>query len=307
MLDLEFMIPITGTRTMKKIIFCLSLMFLPLQLAAAGERIGDFSLLDQHGTFHQLSYYSDMNAVVIMVHAMQCEAVQGSLRGLQELQASFESRGVKFIGLNAEGADRNLVQAEAERLGIDFPILMDDAQLVSESLGIEHAGEILVLDPGDLSLMYRGPVDGSLTTAINQVLAGEAISVAEVASTGCAIQYPARDRHQQSDISYVSDVAPIIAENCADCHRQNSIAPFALDNHQMLQGWSPMIREVVMTKRMPPGQIDPHVGNIIDMTNLTTAEQQTLIHWIDAGSPRDGATDPLAVGHVLEVGDSCVA
>ena len=55
-----------------------------------------------------------------------------------------------------------------------------------------------------------------------------------------------------------------------------------------------MMREVVLTRRMPPGQIDTHVGkDIVDVAGLTIEEQQKLIHWIDAGAPKDGDTDPL--------------
>ena len=62
----------------------------------------------------------------------------------------------------------------------------------------------------------------------------------------------------------------------------------------MVKGWSPMMREVVMTKRMPPGQIDTHVSSgIKDVAGLTSAEQAKLIAWIDAGAPKDGDLDPL--------------
>jgi hypothetical protein len=68
-----------------------------------------------------------------------------------------------------------------------------------------------------------------------------------------------------------------------------------MTSHLMVQGWSPMIREVVMTRRMPPGQIDPHVGKPIqDVAGLSTKEKQTLIHWINAGANQDeGEEDPL--------------
>ena len=55
-----------------------------------------------------------------------------------------------------------------------------------------------------------------------------------------------------------------------------------------------MIREVVMTKRMPPGQIDPNIGSFENDMLLTDSEQQTHMHWIEAGAPRDGTTDLLA-------------
>ena len=46
--------------------------------------------------------------------------------------------------------------------------------------------------------------------------------------------------------------------------------------------------EVVMTKRMPPGQIDPHIGSFKNDMLLADSEQQTLMHWIEAA--------PLATG-----------
>jgi hypothetical protein len=69
-----------------------------------------------------------------------------------------------------------------------------------------------------------------------------------------------------------------------------------MSSHEMVKGWSLMMREVVMTRRMPPGQIDPHVGKPMrDVNGLSTKEKQTLIHWINAGATRDeGEEDPLA-------------
>jgi len=260
----------------------------------AADRVGDFSLLDQHGTFHQLSYYDDHKAVVLLIQANDCPMPEQRLPEYAALQTRYGSQDIEFMLFNPEGVDRERVKAEMSRLGVDLPVLMDDAQLVGELLDISHAGEAIVLDPERFTIVFRGPVGEELNQALVQVAAGQDVTVDFVRSSGCAVNYAAKETHQSQGISYVADVAPIIEENCAECHRQDSIAPFALDSHQVLQGWGPMIKEVVLTKRMPPGQIDPHVGNIVDMSNLTDEEAQTLIHWIDMGSPKDGADDPLA-------------
>ncbi|MCA9066347.1 MAG: alkyl hydroperoxide reductase, partial [Planctomycetaceae bacterium] len=90
-------------------------------------------------------------------------------------------------------------------------------------------------------------------------------------------------------------VAPIIVENCAGCHREGGIGPFAMNSHLMLQGWSPMIREVLMTKRMPPMQVDPNIGHFENANYISGDDLQTLITWIDAGSPKGVfAEDPLS-------------
>ena len=46
-----------------------------------------------------------------------------------------------------------------------------------------------------------------------------------------------------------------------------------------------MMREVVRTRRMPPWHADPHIGTFSNDMSLTQQEEQTLIHWIEAGSP----------------------
>jgi hypothetical protein len=67
-----------------------------------------------------------------------------------------------------------------------------------------------------------------------------------------------------------------------------------MDSSLAVQGWSPMIREVVLTKRMPPGQIDNKVGHKMkNEMNLSDEEMQKLVRWVDAGSPVDGDEDPL--------------
>ena len=44
-----------------------------------------------------------------------------------------------------------------------------------------------------------------------------------------------------------------------------------------------------MTKRMPPGQIDNKVSHKMkNEMNLTDAEMQTLVRWVNAGAPVDG-------------------
>ena len=93
---------------------------------------------------------------------------------------------------------------------------------------------------------------------------------------------------------YTTEVATIIVENCAECHRQGGVGPFALDSYIMVLGWSPMIREVLLNKRMPPTQVDPYVGHSENARYLSAQELQTLIYWIDARAPRgDGEFDPL--------------
>jgi len=58
---------------------------------------------------------------------------------------------------------------------------------------------------------------------------------------------------------------------------------------------APVIRESIMTKRMPPGQIDNYyLHRFKSVNHLTTTEETFLIHWINAGTPKDDGEDPLS-------------
>jgi mono/diheme cytochrome c family protein len=270
-------------------------MTVTASFAGAAERVGDFALIDHQGTFHHMAWYDDQAAVVLMVQANGAAEVAANLPTLLELQSQYQDQGVLFMLLNPGlQSDRDSIKNELDGLGADLPVLMDDAQLVAETLGASRIGEALIYDPKTFEVVYRGPVQEHLGAALQQHLAGAEVQI-EAQAGGSLIDFPARAQHTASVPSYVAEVAPIIADNCASCHRAGGIAPFALDSSLSAQGWSPMIREVVLTKRMPPGQVDNKVGHALkNPMNLTDAEMQTLIHWVDAGSPVDDGADPLA-------------
>jgi len=271
----------------------LALLLLPTLILAA-DRVGDFSLLDQNGYFHQMSWYDDNKAIVLLVQATGEIGVQNVLADFDSLNSSFDAQGIEFFMINPLGLkDRDAVKAEMVALNIDVPVLMDDARLISEALDIDKIGEVIVYDPKSFSVLFRGPLGAELTTALTNIVADRDLQTTQVASTGTPVNYPIKTAHLQQVPSYEKEIGPIIAQNCAACHREGGIAPFALDSHTMVMGWSQMIREVLMTKRMPPGQIDSHIGDFINDMVLVDEDAQKIVHWIEAGSPKDGITDPL--------------
>ena len=259
------------------------------------ERVGDFSLLDQSGYFHQMSWYDDKKAIAFLAQANRDESVANAIPEFTRLAKAFSAEKIQFFLINSMGLrDREEVQAEMDRLGTQIPVLMDDAQIIGEALGIQRSAELILFDPSNFTVIHRGSLTGETESILNSIVAGEEFTAPETLEVGQPINYAAANNHRQHPPVYEADIAPIIEENCASCHRESGIAPFAMDSYSMIRGWSPMIREVVMTKRMPPGQIDPHIGSFENDMLLADSEQQTLLHWIEAGAPRDGTTDPLA-------------
>lgn len=258
---------------------------------ALPDRVGDFGLLDTDGTFHQFSRYRNLEAVVLMSYDASCASIDSSMAELQALQSSWEAQGVGFALINA--TDRSDAYSASE--GLDMPLLIDDGQLVAETLKLSKAGEMVILDPERLTVIYRGPAQDSAVQTLTAEFAGNVDSTTVVAANGCDLNYAAKEMHANATPDYSTEVAPIIAEKCATCHREGGIGPFAMDSHLMLQGWSPMVREVLLTKRMPPVQVDPNIGHFANANYVSDEELQKVVHWIDAGSPRGiGSVDPLA-------------
>jgi len=256
---------------------------------AATERVGDFALLDETGRFHQLSRYQHREGVVMLTYDHSCAAANHAAIQLADLQDQFGEH-FEFLALDISGASRS----ERKQWQLPFAVLADERKLVAESLGLSQAGEILVFNPERMSLFYRGGAEAELAKSLTAVIRGEATDTATANVSGCAIESSALTQHQQNPPDYSTEVAPVIVENCSTCHRSGGAGPFPFDSYISLLGWSPMVREVVLNKRMPPMQVDPETGASENAHAISAAEREKLLHWMAAGAPRgEGEIDPL--------------
>ena len=244
-------------------------MLMTSQASSATERVGNFALLDHEGNYHQLRKYGDSKAVVIISTATNCLENIEKLPKYRLLRTTWENQGISFLAINSS-VDDDLadVRLMDSLHNVDLPILLDDSQLVAETLGLSKAGEIIVLEPNRFLVLYRGGLDieprrarpnrginaqpgtTDLAETLALAVAGQLDAFDETVVTesiGCELDFPARDQHVSNVPDYAMDVAPILQEKCVSCHIEGGIAPFAMDSHMMVQGWSPMMKEVVMT------------------------------------------------------------
>ena len=167
-------------------------------------------------------------------------------------------------------------------------MLLDDTHLVSESLQLTRAGEVLVIDPKGWKIAYRGPLDKAkagnalLTGALDSVLAGQPVKQPKVAARGCAVK-EAKATRAGAKVSYAEQIAPMLIDNCVTCHRTGGIGPWQMTNYETIKGFAPMIREVVRTKRMPPWHADPHTG-VLGRRPLADASKRSR-RWCTGSRP----------------------
>jgi len=266
-----------------------------LPLTVTASRVDNFVLLGHKGNAHELYYHQNASAVAIMVQTNNCSANDADINEFNQIATDPERNSAVFFMLNSTSADDRSALAEvAERLNISTPILNDETQLIGESLQALKSGEVIVVDPQTWAVTYRGGVDH-----LPAVLDANEVDAAPF--SGCDIDYPHADKGQHAKISYSRDVTPILKEKCLICHTPGGLGPWAMTDYKMVLGFSPMIREVLRTKRMPPWHADPHIGVWKNDIGLSLAQIQTLIHWIDAGSPRGKGPDPLAESNITHV------
>lgn len=277
--------------------------------ASPAREVGDFALVDHKGVFHQLSRYSDHQAVVLYSYGSNCDVSSGAVDKLSFLRDKYAGRGIAFLMIDAIPSETRADVTEALSMHRnDIPVLMDTSQLVSYSLNIDHTGEVLVVDPQRMQLLYRGAIDSRAVAAVkkvsdsisrnylDEVLSAVTLNGPEVLDVawggGQDIAYG--EIETDAPVSYADDVVPVLEERCVSCHRDGGVAPWSMDSHQMVSGWSKMMRETLLTLRMPPGQIDDtYLDGFVDVHSISDSEKRTLVRWIDSGAPMDGQDDPL--------------
>lgn len=91
--------------------------------------------------------------------------------------------------------------------------------------------------------------------------------------------------------TFTKDIAPILYERCANCHRSGDIAPMSLLTYEQVRPWSAAIKQSVTQRRMPPWFADPHYGKFRNDRRLTETQIATVTTWVNAGSPKGDDKD----------------
>src|SRR5437868_15102512 len=94
------------------------------------------------------------------------------------------------------------------------------------------------------------------------------------------------NRNEAASVTFTKDVAPIIFNKCATCHRPGEPAPMALTSYQEVRPWSKAIREQVAQRSMPPWYADPDASlQFRNDRRLSSNEIETILTLVAAGCP----------------------
>ncbi len=105
---------------------------------------------------------------------------------------------------------------------------------------------------------------------------------------------PAMALTNQIRPSFNRDVAPILYENCARCHRPGEVAPFSLLTYRDAAKRAGLIATVTDKHLMPPWKPDRGPRPFLNERRLTEKQIATLADWAANGAPEGtGGAPPL--------------
>jgi hypothetical protein len=93
-------------------------------------------------------------------------------------------------------------------------------------------------------------------------------------------------------VTFNQDIAPIVYEQCARCHRAGETAPFPLVSYEDVAKRGKLIAAVTASRNMPPWKAEPASYNYSDSRRLTDAQLAMIQAWVKAGMPRGGGKAP---------------
>jgi peroxiredoxin len=171
----------------------------------------EFNLPGTDGKDHSLSDYAAKKAVVLAFTCNHCPAAIGAQDRTIALQRDYAAKGVQVIAINSnedEGHPTDSFDHMVERArekGFPYPYLRDRSQDVAKAYGAQRTPHFFLLD-GERKVVYSGRMDnnpyedGKQTTselrqALDQVLAGQPVTVKPTDPIGCNVKWWGKDAH----------------------------------------------------------------------------------------------------------------
>ena len=254
---------------------------------------------------------AESGVTVVCFVGTECPLVQLYSVRLSQMADPLRDRGVQFVGINSNFHDTNEdILQYLKRHSLSFPLVRDEGNVVADRFGATRTPEVFVLDHR-LSVTYQGRIDDQyepgvtrtaatrddLLIAIEETLAGKAVSVAKTDAVGCLIGKVRRPKTvpagvaTSSALTYCKDISRIMQKHCLECHRTGDIGPFSLEAYEDVVGWADTSLEVIDNGRMPPWHADPKYGSFANAREMPNTDKQVLRDWVAAGTPKGDVAD----------------
>ena len=92
-------------------------------------------------------------------------------------------------------------------------------------------------------------------------------------------------------VTFTKDIAPILFDQCATCHRPGLLAPFSLLSYQDAAERARQIARVTTRRYMPPWLPEPGYGAFVGERRLRDDQIDLIQQWAEAGAPEGDPSD----------------
>jgi len=243
-------------------------------------------------------------ATVLYFATIECPVVKRYLPRLGELARDYAERGVVVLIVNVGPGDHLVDAAAPVTLAAPAAVFGKDFDgALARGCGIDRTGAAVVLD-AKRCIVYRGRIDdqhgysgsrerptrADLRVALDELLAGQPVTVAATDVTGCKITWPEPPRGDAVP-TFSKDIAPLLQKHCQECHRPAGEAPFPLLDEAQARKHGAMLAEVVEQARMPPWYGSSAHGVFSNHRGMTAVERSTFAQWVKGGMPSGEPAD----------------
>ena len=88
----------------------------------------------------------------------------------------------------------------------------------------------------------------------------------------------------QKKLTYYEHIQPIIAKNCAVCHRPGGVGPFSLLTYEEVAKRAEFVAKVTQIRYMPPFPADRSFQHYANERGLKAEEIEWIQQWVAQGS-----------------------
>ena len=274
---------------------------------AEEQRLAPFEAVAIDGRVVSVAASPKGRWTVVCFLGNDCPLVKLYAHKLNQLEAEYAGREVQWVAINSNRQDSVEQMQEFVRTHeLKLPLVADPFHRLADLFAAQRTPEVFVLDH-ELCVRYRGRIDDQyqpgvvrqaaqredLKLALEDLLAGRPVAVPTTNAVGCLIgrvrdggaEAAAADQTNLRAPNFAEHIAPVVYRHCAECHRPNDIAPFALLDYEDVRGWGEMMVEVIDQGLMPPWHANPAYGKFSNHREMPESDKQLIRDWVAAGTP----------------------
>ena len=280
-----------------------------------GRQVPNLTFSDIDGGSHELRALASGQGAVIAFTSTTCPLSKRYAGSLARMEKALSELGVRMVMVNPFSSEKDAaIREQVKEFHFSSPYVRDGEMEIATALQADTTTEVFLVD-ARRTLIYRGALDDQygltynldeprthyLMNAVEAMIKGRRPQVAATRAPGCELDVRAAEATEiaSADVSYHRDVSRILQQNCVECHRDQGIGPFALDDLEEVQDRARVIKRVIEEGTMPPwfaakqGDASPWAND----RALTETAKAELLAWLNSkdrklGDPAD-APEPL--------------